>query len=245
MHYDNRFSSLFEIILTLEISKGVVAVRSAGNRQLDAIPDTVKDLSFQTPRVLGGFTSPLIVVGNAMFNGSRSPSSQYQDMGNKGILTLYNVGSGVECAVKQPGADSANPDLGQSWGIEPSGTSKATAITAGMIAYYLSDPALSTTFLAAGPPGVAPAVKAFLISNSMALKGDASTGDGFPRAELGELVPCTRGLPDVPDIPQPYEAPLGDPHDLMTRDVTNGTSVVYTPLVRISSAPYLIPRNVS
>jgi hypothetical protein len=190
-----------------------------------------RDLSAKFPRGKGGYNSNLIVVGNARYDNSRFPTSQYLDAGHLGILTLYNVGDDVDCAIVSfdNHGNPRNSDV--TWGVEPSGTSQATAITAGMIAYYMSQPALSEQFRASSVDAVPFAVKRFLQNTANKFKLSASISDGIPRAALGEVLPCRGGTRGTPAVQTPFVPNPGFLRRLTTTQVTDGEIVVINPLV--------------
>jgi hypothetical protein len=183
---------------------------------------------------VGGTFSPLIVVGNAQYDNSRHPSSQFRDVDRRGILSIYNIGTNVVCAVPNPARVPAQSDWGQSWNFEPAGTSQATAITAGMLAYYLSDPQINALFRAGGLANVGMTAKTYLLNVARGNKGaDAGQGDGIPRAALGDLVPCAGGPVSRPIIPEVQNPRPTDPKILSTSLITEGQAVVYNPLVSL------------
>jgi len=105
----------------------------------------------------------LIVVGNARLDNSRYVKSTYRDRLDQGILTIYNIGTDIECAGRQNGSDgvpvSYASDDGTLWHVEPPGTSQATALTAGLIAYLLTDPQLVPLFNVGGKKDIVSPVK--------------------------------------------------------------------------------------
>jgi hypothetical protein len=184
-----------------------------------------------TPRRNGGADSPLVVVGNADHTGNRHESSNWVDKNNKGILTLYAPGVDILCAVKT----STN-----AYAIEPPGTSQATAVTAGLMAYFLSDPVLHTQFTAGGPENMPMRLKQYLIEVSTQQKGIGGWGDAntdhIPRLSNGENVECSenvvQGAPAVPAYVSPSETATGKV--LATSIVSQGTSVVLPAALRVS-----------
>ncbi|CRK26458.1 hypothetical protein BN1708_004187 [Verticillium longisporum] len=184
------------------------------------------DLSYSTPRAAGGRDSGLIVVGNAQYDGSRNLKSPHVDVRRKGILSLYNISTDVDCAGTESVSNEAG-DSGQTWKHQ-SGTSPATAITAGMAAYLLSHPVIGPQLRAGGNGQVAMNVKNYLINTGQRLKGDAATGDGVPRAALGEMVPCQggqAGRPVIPPVVMPALPGRLDIRIFSTRDITDGQNV--------------------
>ncbi|KAJ0417535.1 hypothetical protein BJY00DRAFT_303404 [Aspergillus carlsbadensis] len=172
--------TVFDTIFDWYWSSGIATVASAGNDEQSDHPVTYKDLSSNLPRGAGGANTNLIVVGNSQWNTTRYPSSNYRDAGGLGILSLYNVGTGVECGL-----------LDSAWGVDPPGTSQATAITAGMIAYYLRQPELYAAWTLGGVSNVPGRAKQYLLSTATQYKGTDFRGDSTPRAALGETVPLT------------------------------------------------------
>jgi hypothetical protein len=177
------------------------------------------------PRGAGGTNSGLIVVGNALEDGSRDPTSIYLDANNLGILTIYARGLAM-CAI----ASDQN-----TWHLEPAGTSQATAQTAGLIAYYLSDPVLQSQWAQGGVRNIALNAKNFITGVATAQKG--VWADGIPRASMPDTVPCT-GQSNPGPIPIP---PLVDPGDAnyiglvsSYNQVTQGTTLAHNPLVSCS-----------
>ena len=75
-------------------------------------------------------------------------------------------------------------------------------------------------------------VKSYIRDLGTRLKGNGVQGDNVPRAALGDLIPCKQGTPGRPAIPVPYVRPQGAPITPISRDITLGTQVVLTPLVR-------------
>lgn len=215
-----RNTDVFSVFLNNLYAAGIVAVASAGNNARYGNP-SIEDLSFNTPRSNGGRDTPLIVVGNAKDDGTRVPTSQNLDSEDKGILSLYANGDQVICA-----ASTGNND----WAVEPSGTSQATALTAGLISYFLSDSTLRNIFAAGGVANVPMAVKNYLIEQATAFKGVWS--DGIPRASTGVDVSCTNpsGSGDGPAVP-PFVAPPLTATQLMlnSQPVTSGTTIVLSP----------------
>ena len=218
--------SLFDI--------GVAAAASAGNWA--DIPDRAlfAKLAAQSPRRNGGTNSPLVVVGNADQTGNRYAASNWVDENNEGILTVYAPGTDILCAVK----DNTN-----AWNVEPAGTSQATAATAGLMAYFLSDPALQAQFTAGGAQNMPMRLKQHLIQVSTTQKGiggwgDANT-DGVPRLSNGENVECggadvavVQGAPPVPAFVAPPQTATGK--SLARSVVSEGMSVVLPASLRVS-----------
>ncbi|KAL3485439.1 peptidase S8/S53 domain-containing protein [Aspergillus germanicus] len=99
--------NVFDTILDWYWSSGIATVASAGNDELSDHSITYKDLSSNLPRGAGGANTNLIVVGKSQWDTTRFPSSNYRDTGGLGILSLYNLGTDVECAV-----------LGSAWAPE-------------------------------------------------------------------------------------------------------------------------------
>ena len=224
---------VFDIMFTWLWDAGMATVCSAGNEELFDTSAEQRDLSARVPRGKGGADTPLIVVGNNRFDNSRYPTSQFRDAKNLGILTLYNVGTDVDCATIATDPDTGvyDPAVTNQYGIEPAGTSQATAITAGMIAYFMSQPALSTRFNVNGLGGRALAIKRYLQFTANKYKFDAGVDDGIPRAALGDVVPCTGGTAGNPTVLTPFDPPAGFPRTLATTQVTNGQTVVIDPVV--------------
>ncbi|CRK24670.1 hypothetical protein BN1723_003196, partial [Verticillium longisporum] len=221
-----KYTDPYQVYLPEFMAQGIVAVASAGNDALKE-DENIRDLSYSTPRAAGGRDSGLIVVGNARYDGSRNLKSQYVDVRRKGILSLYNIGTDVDCAGTESLSNEAG-DSGQTWKHQ-SGTSPATAITAGMAAYLLSHPVIGPQLRAGGNGQVAMNVKNYLINTGQRLKGDAGTGDGVPRAALGEMVPCQGGQAGRPVIPPVFMPALPGRLDIRifsTRDITDGQNVL-------------------
>ncbi|KAM0663940.1 hypothetical protein ACHAPH_000323 [Verticillium nonalfalfae] len=219
-----KYTDPYQVYLPELMAQGIVAVASAGNDALKE-DEYLRDLSYSTPRAAGGRDSGLIVVGNARYDGSRNLKSQYVDVRRKGILSLYNIGTDVDCAETE---SNEAGESGQTWKHQ-SGTSPATAITAGMAAYLLSHPLIGRQLRAGGNGQVAMNVKNYLINTGQRLKGDAGTGDGVPRAALGEMVPCQGGQAGRPVIPPVFMPALPGRLDIRifsTRDITDGQNVL-------------------
>lgn len=177
-----KYADPYLVYLPEFMAQGIVAVASAGNDALKE-DEVVRDLSYSTPRAAGGRDSGLIVVGNAQYDGSRNLKSQHVDVRRKGILSLYSIGTDVDCAGTESVSNEAGGS-GQTWKHQ-SGTSPATAITAGMAAYLLSYPVIGPQLRAGGNGQVAMNVKNYLINTGQTLKGDAATGDGVPPGSVG------------------------------------------------------------
>jgi hypothetical protein len=222
-------------VLSFYLSKywenGIVTVSSAGNYAQEV--SSFQFLDRVSPRKAGGASTPHIVVGNAMPDGTRNPTSQFLESVQpaKGILSIYNIGTSVQCALA-----SGNDD----WGVVPDGTSQATAITAGMIAYFLSDPTLVSQFKSNGGLASLPAaVKAFLI-NLGAQQRLNTFGDNIPRASLGDVMgPCTGGGPGPVPVPAFVVPGAATGLRVTTAPVTSGTSVVF-PLNQLVCLLYII-----
>ncbi|KAL5334222.1 hypothetical protein BJX70DRAFT_378887 [Aspergillus crustosus] len=207
-------NNIFDIALNWYWANGIATVTSSGNTAARRnVPAEVKDLSYALPRALGSATNPLIVVGNAQADGTRNPASNFRDSKNLGILSIYNIGN-VECA-----------DLNGNWDIG-SGTSVATALTAGLMAYYISQPDLKAQFAADGQAEFAMNVKQYLIDTATQYKG--TWNDGVPRAASGDVVRCADGMAGRPTV-QDLRGIESD-HTLKTTEVTQGTKVVVDPL---------------
>lgn len=175
------FRPMMDVLLNSFYEVGVVVVCSSGN-------NATWDLRDYLPQGAGGANTPLIVVGNAMLpNGRPYPTSTWLDAGNRGILTLYNAGTNVSCALYDGGLLVAN------------GSSQATAITSGQVAYYLGVPAIRAAMGIDGGDHAQTAarVKQYLIQQATEFKGDLSWGDGIPRAALGDVLPCADDVDGV------------------------------------------------
>jgi hypothetical protein len=156
----------------------------------------------------------------------------------------------VDCAtIKYTTGDKPLPIVNEvsSYRIQPAGTSQATAITAGMIAYYLSQPDLKARFLANGPGQMPMAIKSYLRTIAVRYKGAASPADGIPRAALGDVIPCvggTAGRPPIADLE--LDLPTSaDPRTFATTQVTDGEAVMISPLVSLSLYSALFGANFS
>jgi hypothetical protein len=238
---------------------GIATVSSAGNEALAGLNDRDqdRDLGTQLPRALGGTNSPHIVVGNAMYDGSRYETSQYLDAAGQGILTVYNVGTGVDCATPVYRDDTTTttttttttvtgpkktelPKSDVRWGQLFPGTSQATAITAGLIAYWMSQPDLRAQFRSGGRRQVTTRIKSYLVNRATALKGNMNAGllpngqaDTIPRAASGDYVACPdRSIPQQGPVPaQTFFIPNpGFNRAFATAPVTEGQEVVALPL---------------
>ncbi|RAH81716.1 hypothetical protein BO86DRAFT_399552 [Aspergillus japonicus CBS 114.51] len=224
---DEPQQDVFDKYLQWFYDLGIAVVCSAGNDAAQQRDPAQLDLNYLYPRGKGGADTPLIVVGNALFDNSRNPNSQFRDNDQRGILTLYNVGTNVDCATvgyNDQGVDTSQLNV---YAVEPAGTSQATAITAGMIAYYLSQPDLRAQFMANGLGSMSKAIKTYLQNTANQYKLDAGLTDGIPRAALGDVVPCTRGTAGRPAInPNPFVPAATDLRQLVRTQVTDGTTVV-------------------
>ncbi|KAH7362816.1 peptidase S8/S53 domain-containing protein [Plectosphaerella cucumerina] len=233
-------ANVFQILMPLVWSKGIVALASAGNDHRSGdINNDVYQIDYKLPRGVGGTDTPLIVVGNNQFDNTRYPTSQFLDRTSKGVLTVYNVGTNVDCAVRgrHPNGEyiDVNQDNLTTYGVEPPGTSQATAITAGMVAYWLGDPVLHAQFMVNGVSGFAREVKRHLVNTAIKFKWNTAVaiGDGIPRAALGEYVLCPRDATTVAGLPAvspPFIPSLNTRRVLTYTDVTEGTTMVLNPL---------------
>ncbi|PYI31449.1 hypothetical protein BP00DRAFT_474956 [Aspergillus indologenus CBS 114.80] len=224
---DEPQQDVFDKYLQWFYDLGIAVVCSAGNDAAQQRDPAQLDLNYLYPRGKGGADTPLIVVGNALFDNSRNPNSQFRDNDQRGILTLYNVGTNVDCATvgyNDQGVDTFQLNV---YAVEPAGTSQATAITAGMIAYYLSQPDLRAQFMANGLGSMSKAIKTYLQNTANQYKLDAGLTDGIPRAALGDVVPCSGGTAGRPAInPNPFVPAATDLRQLVRTQVTDGTTVV-------------------
>ncbi len=129
----------------------VVVVMSAGN-----LPDA--DIGDRFPRRYGGIDSPFIVVGGTDSSGRRLPTGSWKDKDNKGLLSLYAMGQ----LVLRPAPDDAGSYYARS------GSSPATAMTAGLAAMLLAQGKAVTN------------IKSELQVAALTLKGVSwPTDDGF------------------------------------------------------------------
>ncbi len=133
-------------------------------------------LEQKEPTRFGGVNSALIVVGGTEPDGSRWEGSTYMETGNHGILSVYAPAYGFLPSRHNPDSYAYNI-----------GTSVATAIVSGMIAY-----------LFATVPGTSVRnVKTYIIADALRSKGMQWPQDRpqYPvrgRVALGRnLVPCT------------------------------------------------------
>lgn len=226
-----RNTDVIGIYLRALFKTGVAAAASAGNWANVQGRELFATLEAQTPRRNGGADSPLVVVGNADQTGNRYEASNWVDTNNAGILTLYAPGTDILCAVR----DGTN-----AWNIEPPGTSQATAVTAGLMAYFLSDPALHAQFNDGGAWNMPMRLKQYLVQVSTAQKGIGGWGDpntdNVPRLSNGENVECdanvVQGAPPVPAFVMPPQTATGK--RLGTSVVSEGLSVVLPESLRVS-----------
>jgi hypothetical protein len=224
---DVNSRNVFDTIFDWYALAGISPVASAGNDEASAHNDAYKDLSSNLPRGAGGANTNLVVVGNSQWDTQRYPTSNYRDTGGLGILSVYNLGTGVECGI-----------LGGGWAVEPAGSSQATAITAGMIAYYLNQPELYAEWTIGGATNVPFQAKQHLINTASQYKGNTfAAGDSTPRAALGETVPCTGGAQGRPAQQNPRVA--GGDHFLSTTQITDGSELILNPPV--SYCPFRDP----
>ncbi|KAK3902245.1 hypothetical protein C8A05DRAFT_15670 [Staphylotrichum tortipilum] len=213
---------------------GVAAAASSGNYADNPDRSEFAKLEAQSPRRNGGTNSPLVVVGNADYDGNRVPASNWEDPNNRGILTLYAPGVNILCAVR------TNTNA---WAVEEPGTSQATAVTAGLMAYFLSDPVLQAQFTAGGNQNMPMRLKQHLITVSTQQKGIGGWGDlntdNVPRLANGENVECTtdtvQGAPAVPAFVMPPVTATGK--QLVTSVVSEGLNVVLPAALRVSLFP--------
>lgn len=226
--------STFEVYFPLMWSHGVVTLSSAGNNAAERI-------DAKEPRLSGGATSGHIVVGNARFTNERYQNSADANIGSTfldpsgtGILSLYNVGTNVQCAVRavDDEGEAVDPaaDPGNLYDIEPPGTSQATAITAGMVAYWMSDPdTLNLILRGQDHSQLSYLMKQRLRDLGRFYKGlDAGQGDGIPRAALGDVVPCTQPTEaGRPTIQPPFLPGARDSKSLSEVAFTEGTQFIY------------------
>jgi hypothetical protein len=217
---------------------GVAATASAGNWANRPDLAEFAKLEAQTPRRNGGTNSPLVVVGNADQSGNRYESSNHVDTNNAGILTLYAPGTNILCAVK---------DNTDAWNIEPPGTSQATALTAGLMAYFLSDPVLHAQFVDGGVQNMPMRLKQYLIDVSTANKGIGGWGDpntdNVPRISNGENVECStdvqQGAPPVPAFVMPPQSATGK--QFASTEISQGLTVVLPQSLRVSLISFHFP----
>ncbi|KAH6710677.1 hypothetical protein BKA61DRAFT_694333 [Leptodontidium sp. MPI-SDFR-AT-0119] len=160
---------------------GIVVVCSAGNNGNFEI-----NLIDKTPRVHGGRDTSLIVVGATTFDEIRWPNSQVIDPNDQGILSIYANGVDVVSAWFQ------DDDLYTT----ASGTSEATAVTSGRIAYLIANDVLQAQLVQGGLSNFASAVKAHIRQLGTNMKGTArvdpvyATPDTVPRLANGEAIEC-------------------------------------------------------
>jgi hypothetical protein len=217
------FGDVYELYLKLLTRAGVATVNAAGNDALGDPELTLEEnerkryLHFWSPTSAGGRDEPLIVVGNARMDNTRSPESTY--LGDEGgILSLYAVGSHAICGTYDGGW----------YGPTDRGTSGAAAIVTGMAAYYMADPKRQDELRTGSMATFGMRVKEMLRQTARDNKGLAGI-NGVPLASLGELVPCPiadqNGRPPVP-------GDVGDWNGqavLEWEHVTENTDVIYMP----------------
>lgn len=161
--------------------RGIVVVCSAGNQGLHGFP-----LNLHTPRLHGGTDTPLIVVGATSFDENRWSGSQVIDPNDQGILSIYANGVDVVSASFQ----------GDDLYTTATGTSEATALTSGLVAYLLANDVLQAQFLTDGLSNVAINVKNHIRQLATRMKGVArtdpslNTPDTVPRLANGESIQC-------------------------------------------------------
>ena len=175
----------WKVLIDWSNNAGVVVVCAAGNDGEDNTP-----VYLHSPRKFGGFFNNLIVVGNAMHDGTRNPSSQYLDSTGTDIVTAYALGTQVLVAWYEG-------DFGYT---VIDGTSPATATTAGLISSWLSRGATT-----------AQEVKTFLLATSESRKGlvwPEEDGRIIARLATDIEVPCDE-LSDNSDIFYPPYQPNG------------------------------------
>ncbi len=218
------------------LDMGVAAVASAGN--LGNRPDLAEyaRLEAYTPRRNGGTNFPLVVVGNSDDAGNRYETSNYVDTANAGILTVYAPGVNISCAVKT-GTNA--------WGREPPGASQSTPLTAGLMGYYLSDPALQAQFVAGGAGNMPMRLKQYLIDVSRANKGTGGWGDAHtdnvPRLSNGENAECTDAIGAMPPVPA-FVAPPETSTNMQFAftEISQGLNMVLPQVLRVSlTFPFL------
>jgi subtilisin family serine protease len=216
--------------LTRLYGQGITAVCSAGNKGAFNSP-----LNDKTPRLHGGANTPLIVVGMADSNGNRDPRSQVIDPLNAGILSMYAIGVDVLSA----------SFTGDDIFTIATGSSEATAQTAGMAAYFLANDLLQANFALNGLAQVGTNVKAYLRLIGTQMKGIARTDpvtgavDSVPRLSNGETVPCTQqngqiAMPIYTTATSPQTIDVGTISPL---PVTEGTDIVLPLNLLVSSSP--------
>ncbi|KAG4439039.1 hypothetical protein IFR05_005467 [Cadophora sp. M221] len=176
---------------------GIVVVCSAGNFGNFELPLTDK-----TPRMHGGRDTPLIVVGATTDDERRWYKSQVVDLNDQGILTIYANGVNVL---------SAGYKDDDAYTIA-SGTSEATALTSGLIAYLISNDVLQADLMRGSLNNFASAVKAHIRQLGTSMKGisrvDPVDGspDIVPRVSNGEAIECPT---QNGQVAQPvYQVPL-------------------------------------
>ncbi|KAL5337978.1 hypothetical protein BJX70DRAFT_399072 [Aspergillus crustosus] len=222
--------TVFDTVFNWFWDKGIVTVTASGNHELQDDPSAKKSLDSHLPRSIGGTSSPLIVVRNAQADNTRNPTSTYRVANpedNPGILSLYNLGTDIECAAMNGGYKQST------------GSSLSSASTAGLVAYYLSQPDLKAKFNQHGLEEFVMNVKHYLIDTAEEYKG--TFDDGIPRAALGEVVGCQNGAAGRPEV-KGLRTRLND-HTLRTLKVTKGQKIILDPMMS-ASMPELELRGV-
>lgn len=217
---------------------GIAAAATAGNEQSKEMPPIGKSLTRHVPRCHGGAGTPLVVVGNVHYNNSRNPDSQYLELQDPpqdhlGILTLYAVGSRVVCAATGP------PGSVNQWARQLDGTSQATAMTSGLMAYFLADPVLHASFVAGGVGNMPMRLKTHLIQVALANKSPLRMAGqrDIPILSSGDNIECDGGRVPPPDFvvpPLPELEVLLPPRALELSRVSEGFKLVWEPGVQLS-----------
>lgn len=221
---------IIESFLPRLYEKGIVVVCSAGNG------GSAKPLNEETPRMHGGRNTPLIVVGATEFDENRWWQSQHIDPNDDGILSIYANGANVLSAW------SRDDDQYRT----ASGTSEATAVTSGLIAYLIANDVLQAQLLQAGlTSNFATAVKAHIRQLGTSMKGHTrfdplGTPDNVPRLSNGEAVEC---LQQNGQVSQPtYQMPMPELQQILppaypTILVAEGLDIVVPQAELVSSSP--------
>jgi len=218
------------------LHSSIAAVCSAGNDAADLAQD-VRDLNYFAPRRNGGATTPLIVVGNSDMNNQRYRTSNYLDRFEKGILSIYNVGCDTVAAHIHSGTEGAVQNSFRFLTDLDNGSSQSAALTAGVIAQFLSDWNVRRQLNSEGRERFAMRVKDYLLNMAVAQKGQFP--DGIPRVSNGMAVGCGAGGPAItgrPDVPAPVTPPLTQTGlRAQKREVSQGSSLVVNPLASLVS----------
>ena len=198
-------NTIFKPLLKDSFDNGIVVVCAAGNDGKNNV-----DVSTRVPAGLAQDPSSqqLIVVGSV---GETGKLSEFTNRDSNGIVTVHANGEGYIAASHQ------NND---GWSVAQ-GTSEATAMTSGLVAYFLGKPGVGDQLQMGGAGGIAMRVKNYLKSQAYQYI------DGGPLIlNNGEMEFAKNAVCSLPSTPTKRELPGAglvkrDGFDLTTTSFTN------------------------